>query len=114
MELAVTAFKTGSEKTARNIEPLEEVVDNLKATLKTNHISRLKGGICSIETGFVFSDIITNCERVADHCSNIGICLLQINSDNFEAHEYSGHKSERESSFNEMYELYKTKYAVES
>ncbi|MBQ7718004.1 MAG: Na/Pi cotransporter family protein [Clostridia bacterium] len=114
MGLASSAFINNSEQDACNIEPLEEVVDNLKATLKTNHIVRLKDGRCSIETGFVFSDIITNCERVADHCTNIGICLLQITGGSFEAHEYSVHKPEREREFDEKYTFYREKYAVEN
>lgn len=73
---------------ARKIEPLEEVIDYLNAELKRRHIKRLRKGKCTIEMGFILSDITTSYERVADHCSNIAVSLLEINEDEFETHEY--------------------------
>lgn len=73
---------------ARKIEPLEEVIDYLNAELKRRHIKRLRKGKCTIEMGFILSDITTSYERVADHCSNIAVSLLEINEDEFETHGY--------------------------
>ncbi len=73
---------------ASKVEPLEEVIDYLNSEVKKRHIKRLRKGKCTIEMGFVLSDISTNYERVADHCSNIALCLLQLNEENFGTHEY--------------------------
>ena len=70
------------------VEPMEEVIDNLNAEIKKRHIKRLRKGKCTIEMGFVLSDVTTNYERVSDHCSNIALCLLQLNEENFGTHEY--------------------------
>lgn len=109
----IESFKSGNIEGAKRVEPLEEVIDSLKITLKKNHIERLREGKCSIETGFVFSDIVTNYERVADHCSNIAICLIQIKSGDFEAHMYLDSLDNAESeAFNQMYKKYKIKYEI--
>ena len=73
---------------AKKVEPLEEVIDLLNAEMKKRHIKRLRKGECTIEMGFILSDITTNYERVSDHCSNIALCLLQLNEENFDTHEY--------------------------
>ena len=73
---------------ADKVEPMEEVIDYLNSEVKKRHIKRLRKGKCTIEMGFVLSDISTNYERVADHCSNIALCLLQLNEENFGTHEY--------------------------
>ena len=70
------------------VEPLEEVIDYLNTEVKRRHMKRLRKGKCTIEMGFVLSDLTTNYERVSDHCSNIALCLLQLNEENFETHEY--------------------------
>ena len=73
---------------ARNLEPLEQVIDGLNMEVKQHHIKRLRKGKCTIELGLILQDICTNFERISDHCSNIGVCLIQINEDGFETHEY--------------------------
>lgn len=73
---------------AGTVEPLEEVIDYLNAEIKKRHIKRLRKGKCTIEMGFVLSDLSTNYERVSDHCSNIALCLLQLNEETFGTHEY--------------------------
>lgn len=88
LTLAVDAFETENISKARLVEPLEEVIDQLNIEIKKRHIKRLRKGKCTIEMGFVLSDITTNFERVADHCSNIAVCLLQVREDSFETHEY--------------------------
>ncbi|MBR2471978.1 MAG: Na/Pi cotransporter family protein [Clostridia bacterium] len=86
-ELALTAFEENDVQAAFDIEPLEEIIDMLKERLRTNHIGRLQQGGCSVEAGFVWSDLITNLERVADHCSNIGGCVIETSHNNLNMHE---------------------------
>lgn len=81
-------FQEEDTKLARMIEPLEEVIDYLNVELKKRHIKRLRKGKCTIEMGFILSDVTTSYERVADHCSNIAVSLLEISEDGFETHEY--------------------------
>lgn len=85
---SILVFQEEDLKLAYMVEPLEEVIDYLNAEVKKRHIKRLRKGKCTIEMGFVLSDITTNYERVSDHCSNIALCLLQLNEDNFDTHEY--------------------------
>lgn len=96
---------------AINVEPLEEVIDGLNVELKKRHIKRLRNGECTIELGFILSDIITNYERVADHCSNIAVALIQINDDGFDTHEYLGKvRREDNEEFMKKYHEYKRTY----
>ncbi len=88
LALAVEAFENENLTKASMVEPLEEVIDQLNIEIKKRHVKRLRKGKCTIEMGFVLSDITTNFERVADHCSNIAVCLLQVREDSFETHEY--------------------------
>lgn len=88
VDLAVKAFEKNDLYSAYNVEPLEEVVDQLQIKLKNRHVKRLQKGLCSMETGFIYLDILTSLERISDHCSNIAVCLIQVNDDNFETHEY--------------------------
>lgn len=81
-------FQEEDEGLAKKVEPLEEVIDALNAEVKKRHIKRLRKGKCTIEMGFILSDITTSYERVADHCSNIAVSLLEIHEDGFETHEY--------------------------
>ena len=85
----------------------------LKYKIKNNHILRLRDGNCTVEMGFILSDLLTNCERVADHCSNIAVCLLEMENNSFETHEYLNHvKNEGENEFFEQYDAYKQKYYI--
>ena len=70
------------------MEPLEEVIDALKEQMRTRHILRMQQGNCSIEAGFVWSDLLTNLERTSDHCSNIAVAMIELESDSFDTHEY--------------------------
>ncbi len=88
LDLAVKAATEQDLYSAYLVEPLEEVVDQLRTKLKSRHVKRLQKGMCTIELGFIFTDLLTNLERVSDHCSNIAVCLIQVNDDNFETHEY--------------------------
>ncbi len=113
-DIAANAFCEGNISMATQIEPLEQVVDLLKAQLKARHIERLQKGDCTTVTGFVFSDLITNYERVADQCSNIAVCMIQISKDNFDTHKYLNTlKSSDDEQFKNLYEQYKEKYALD-
>ena len=95
------------------MEPLEQVVDSLKDELRNRHVQRLQNGECTISNGFIFSDLITNYERVADHCSNIGVCILRIAEDSFDTHEYLNHvKDGHDDTFENRYNRYKEKYQL--
>ena len=87
--LAERSFKDGDEDAVNRIEPLEEVVDTLCKRLKANHIERLQKDECTILSGFVFSDLLSNLERVADHCSNISFCVRHGSNINAEEHRYA-------------------------
>ena len=81
-------FTEQDRKLAQSIEPLEEVIDGLNQELKKRHIRRLRNGKCTIELGFILSDITTSLERVADHCSNISVCVTQVRDDSYDTHSY--------------------------
>ncbi len=88
MELALSVFRQEDVELARKIEPLEEAIDSLNAEIKRRHVKRLRSGDCTIELGFILADVTTSYERVADHCSNVAVSLLEISEDGFGAHEY--------------------------
>lgn len=86
--LACDTFVAEDLERAKNVEPLEEVIDGLNMKLRQRHIDRLRAGECTIELGIALEDIITNLERVSDHCSNIAVCMIQVSNGGFETHEY--------------------------
>lgn len=113
MTMTVEAFVKNDSEIASHVEPLEQVIDQLKSALKARHIARLQRGECTILLGFVFSDLITNFERVADHCSNIAICVIQVAKDNFDTHEYLNTlKSSSNEDFEARYRQYLDKYKL--
>lgn len=113
VELAFTAFEIGDISKAKTVEPLEEVIDNLRNEMKKHHIKRLRKGKCTIEAGFVLSDLLTNFERIADHCSNIAVCLIQIQDGSFETHEYINElKKTEDVFFLENFTAFTQKYAL--
>lgn len=113
VDLAFSAFETGDMDKAKTVEPLEEVIDNLRNELKKHHIKRLRKGKCSAETGFVLQDLLTNFERIADHCSNIAVCIIQIQEDGLEAHEYINElKKTEDAFFLENFSMFTQKYAL--
>jgi len=110
---AMDAFSKEDIVEAERVEPLEEVIDELNDELKKRHIKRLRKGKCTIEMGFVLSDLTTNYERVADHCSNIAVCLLQIQEDGMEVHEYLDVlKQSDNENFRKNVLMYAEKYAL--
>ena len=111
LELTVAAFVRSDIDKAKSVEPLEQVIDALKERMREGHITRLKDDKCTIETGFVYSDLITNLERVADHCSNIAVCMIRINEDKFDTHKYlNAVKDGHDSEFEAKYRAYAQKY----
>ena len=98
---------------AARIEPLEQVIDDLRDTVKINHIHRLKNSECTVEHGFVLSDILTNLERVADHCSNIGGCLVEMaKNDTLDLHDYTHRVHLGGLEYKTLFGEYKEKYAL--
>ena len=87
LQLAINAFAAGDSAAAAQVEPLEEVIDKLKEQMRTRHILRMQRGACSIEAGFVWSDLLTDLERISDHCSNIAGCVLDAAQHNLNLHE---------------------------
>ncbi len=109
------AFEKGDLELASKVEPLEECIDMLCQTAKLNHVARLQSQLCTLQQGFVFNDLIGNFERVADHCSNIAVALVELHADSFDTHEYlSDIKSRQNSDFQRLYEQYSQEYAFMS
>ena len=113
VETSFEVFEKEDINKAVLVEPLEEVIDYLKAELKQRHVKRLQKGKCTIEMGFILSDITTSYERVSDHCSNIAVCLTQVNEDVYDTHEYLDEiKHVNNEAFKEKYKEYKQKYLL--
>ncbi len=112
VDMATAAFAAEDLKIAQRVEPLEQVIDKLCAKLKTRHVERLKNGECTMEQGFIFIDLLTNCERVADHCSNIAGSLIQIQEDSYQVHEYLNQVKTSSNDFEKEYEQFKAKYSL--
>ena len=113
LDIAMEVFEKEDLELALKVEPLEEVIDGLNAEVKKRHIKRLRKGKCTIEMGFVLSDIITSYERISDHCSNIAVNVMQIKDDNFEVHEYKNNvKNGQNKMFNQLFEEFKEKYSL--
>lgn len=88
VKLSYQVFKERDFKLAKKVEPLEEIIDELNQELKTRHVDRLREGKCTIEQGFILSDVLTSLERISDHCSNIAVCISQIAEGSYETHSY--------------------------
>ncbi len=113
LDLTVKAFEANDVSLARKVEPLEEVVDTLRTEMKSRHIERLQEKKCTIEQGFIFTDLLTDLERVSDHCSNIAVNLIQISDSNFENHQYLNTlKAGDNDDFVRQYEEYSIKYLL--
>ena len=88
VSISYDVFENTNIESAKKVEPLEEIIDELNQELKARHVRRLREGKCTIEQGFILSDITTSLERIADHCSNIAVCILQVAEDSFDTHSY--------------------------
>ncbi len=113
LRVTTKAFAEEDLPLAARVEPLEQVIDGLIADIKSNHIVRLQKGHCTIEMGFVLSDLLTNCERVSDHCSNIAVAQIETAQSLYQAHEYlNALKSAGDASFQSAFENYCRQYAI--
>mgnify|MGYP002548833993 FL=1 len=113
LDMSINAFVSGDVNLAKNVEPLEDVIDQLRSDLKTRHIERLRNGKCTIELGFILQDLLTNFERVSDHCSNIAVYLIQISDNSMDTHEYMNElKKLDRSEFMDEFNDYKNKYIL--
>ncbi len=113
LDLSIQVFEYEDAELAGDIEPLEEVVDRLTKKAKKRHVKRLRSEKCTVEAGLLFGDLLTNYERVADHCSNIGVCIIQIQEDAFETHEYLDALDKgKDTPFNKKYVEYKNRYKL--
>ena len=113
VDISFDAFKSNNKNEADKVEPLEELIDTLAVELKARHIRRLREGKCTIELGFAHSDILNNLERVADHCSNIAVDVIQSDQLEFDAHEYLDRiKNKDNQQFARDYKAYKEKYRL--
>ena len=115
VDLSVRAFEAQDVDLAKMIEPLEETIDGINMEVKRRHIRRLRKGKCTIEQGFDLSDISTDFERIADHCSNIAVGLIEVDEDAYDAHEYIEHlKADKGEEFEKAVDFYQRKYLLPS
>ena len=110
LAIATEAYCTNDVKRAYRVEPLEEVIDDLVATIKSNHIARLTAGECDIEKGFILNDFLNNFERVSDHCSNIAVTIIELSNNRFDTHRYIHSVAYNTEGFREDYKRYSEKY----
>ena len=112
LSLSRAAFVENDVEAAYRIEPLEQVIDGLKDSMRDRHILRLKNGDCTVEAGFIWANILMDIERVADHCSNIAACVIDTAQDNMNLHQ-SVRELKKRTDFEEMYAQYSEKYALD-
>ena len=113
IENSTTAFINDDVELAQTIEPLEQVIDNLKAELRAKHSKRMNDGECTIENGILFFDIINAFERIADHCSNLAVCIIELSQGSYQTHSYlKGVKNSGNTGFMKSFEEYLNKYAI--
>ena len=110
LDMSCDAFSGDDDHLAQQVEPLEEIVDRLKERMRTNHTRRLQQGVCSIDTGFVWSDILTNLERTSDHCSNIAGCVIDARQNNLNIHESLRAAKHNNPEYARLYTGYAEKY----
>ena len=113
VHISFEAFVTGDLNLACRVEPLEECIDGLCDQVKMRHVQRVQSGNCTLNQGFVFTDLLTNYERIADHCSNIAVAIIELEEDSFDTHEYlESLKAARNESFNRYFEEYRVEFAL--
>lgn len=113
VNMTVDSFINDDVELASHVEPLEQVIDDLKKTLKSMHIQRLQNGECTIELGFVFTDLLTNYERISDHCSNVAVYTMQLHGELLDTHKYLRKiKSSSAGIFVDDYSKYQAKYKI--
>ncbi len=113
LKLTFDVFENENTLEAAQVEPLEEVIDDLKEEIRGRHIKRLAKGKCTIELGFALTDIVTNYERIADHCSNIAVAVIQMDEKEHDVHKYLGQVKTEDPRFAQLYHQYKERYVLE-
>ncbi len=114
LDLTIKAFANGDLNAAHRVEPLEEVIDKLNAKIRNRHINRLQSGDCTIQLGFVLADLLTNLERVSDHCSNIAGCIIDMAHGNLNLHESLRETRLEDTEYKTLYSEYVDKYRIPS
>ena len=110
---AIRAFIMEDLELAKRVEPLEELIDALCDEMKLHHVDRLQKGTCTLAQGFVFNDLLTNYERVADHCSNIAVAMIELEADSFDTHEYlNSVKAMKSAAYERYYEEYRQRFSL--
>ena len=110
LELALSAYEQNDLSAAMAVEPLKQIIDTLKSQLRSHYILRMQRGECTIEAGFVWSDLLTNLGRVADHCSNIAGCVIEMSQSKLALHDYSKLAKAGGSEYADAYGKYSEKY----
>lgn len=110
LQITLDSFRENDLTAARTVEPLEQVIDRLKAKLRDSHIVRLRNGDCTVEAGFIWADLLTNLERSADHCSNIAVCLIDADAQNLNLHESARELRAANPEYDAQYRRYAAKY----
>ncbi len=115
LNITTTAFRNNDLQLASSVEPLEQVIDGIISDIKSHHVKRLQHGNCTIELGFVLTDLLTNYERVSDHCSNVAVAIIESQHGTFEAHEYLNHvKNDPNSAYTKAFEEYRARFSFEA
>lgn len=115
LAITVDSFVRDDIELAAKVEPLEEVIDSLCDEMKLHHVDRLQKGLCSLEQGFTFNDLLTNYERISDHCSNVALAIIELETDEFNTHEYLKNiEKMKQESFTRHFEEFQSKYSFDN
>ena len=112
LRLTCDAYKSSDTAIAARVEPLEQVIDGLISRIRGNHINRLRSGECSIESGFILSDVLTNYERISDHCSNVAVAIIEVEQNSFDTHKYLNGVKFGNYEFNVYYDDYSRQFSL--
>ena len=112
LSLTEAAFASNDPSVARRVEPLEEVIDRLTEQIKGRHVERLRRHTCTVELGFILLDLLSNCERISDHCSNIAATVIELSENALDTHRYLGEIRQNDPAFREAYKTFRQKYSL--
>ena len=114
LRLALRSLTEQDEKSAHMVEPLEELIDEMSDEMKHRHIDRLQKGICTLQHGFVFNDLVTNFERISDHCSNLAVAMIELEQDAFDTHDYvESLMARKDEEFSRYYRQFKERFSLD-
>ena len=113
LDRSIRVFLENDLALAATVEPLEQVVDQVKEEMRTRHILRLQRGECSVEAGFVWNDLLTDLERVSDHCSNIAGCVMEMAHNDLNVHSALRRLRHEDEAFQKMFEEFQREYSLE-